>query len=137
MRHSTVRTDFQALLLTVFALSALVLAAIGVYGLMVFSVQQRTRELGIRLALGATPREVQRIVVRQAIGLTAVGVAVGAAASMGLARYLSSMLYGVKPVDPASIVASCLMLSIVAVAAAYLPARRASGLDPIAVLRSA
>jgi predicted permease len=136
VKHSTVRSDFNAILLAAFAAAALLLAAMGIYGLIAFSVQQRTRELGIRLALGATPYEVQKMVVGQAMGLAVVGVLVGALASVALARYMETLLYGVKPIDPVVIAVSSLTLGLVAVLAACIPARRAASLDPVEVLRS-
>ncbi|MCI0622124.1 MAG: ABC transporter permease [Acidobacteria bacterium] len=137
VKQSTARSDFNAILLTTFAGAALLLAAVGIYGLISFSVQQRTRELGIRLALGATPHQVQTMVVRQGLGLTVIGVFVGAAGSMALARYMEALLFGVKPVDPVVIAVSSLTLGSVAVLASYIPARRAARIDPVEVLRAA
>jgi predicted permease len=136
VKHSTVRSDFVALLLTVFAAAALLLAAVGIHGLVAFSVQLRTRELGIRLALGATPDQIRKMVVKQAVWLAAAGVSVGVLASAGLARYMEALLYGTRPIEPAAIAAASLTLGLVAVLAAYIPARRASRLDPVDVLRS-
>ncbi len=137
VKHSTARSDFIAVLLTAFAGAALLLAAVGIYGLIAYSVQHRTRELGIRLALGATPRELQTMVVGQGLALAAAGVFAGAAGSLALARYMETLLYGVAPIDPVAIAVSCLTLGAVAVLAAYIPARRAARLDPADVLRSA
>ena len=137
VKHSTARSDFNGILLTAFAGAALLLAAVGIYGLISFSVQERTRELGIRLALGATPYQVQAMVVGQALWLAVAGVLIGVTGSVVLARYMVTLLYGVRPIDPAAIVVSSLTLGSVAVLAAYIPARRAARLDPVEVLRSA
>jgi ABC-type antimicrobial peptide transport system permease subunit len=136
VRHSTARNDFNALLLTVFAGVALLIAAVGIYGLIAYSVEQRTNELGIRLALGAAPHRVRNMVVFQGARLALVGVALGAAASLALTRYMATMLFGVKPIDPAAIIVACGTLGVIAVIAAYLPARRAAKLDPVEALRS-
>ena len=137
IRHSTARSDFNAILLTTFAGASLLLAAIGIYGLIVFSVQQRAHEIGIRLALGATPHQVRNMVVSQGMRLAITGVLAGALGGLALARYMKALVYGVQPVDPAVIAVSSLTLGIVAVLAAYVPALRASRLDPARVLRSA
>jgi len=136
VRQSTARSDFHTLLLAAFAALALLLAAVGIYGLIAYSVQQRTNELGIRMALGAAPHQVRNMVVFQGMRLTVAGVALGATASFGLARYMTTMVYGVKPIDPTVMVLACLTLGLVALMAAYLPARRAARLDPVEVLRS-
>jgi putative ABC transport system permease protein len=136
VRHSTARSDFNALLLTAFAAVALLLAAAGIYGLIAYTVQQRTNELGIRLALGAAPHQVRNMVVFQGMRLAVAGVALGATASLGLARYMKTMVYGVKPIDPAVIAVACLTLGLIAVLAAYLPARRAARLDTVEALRA-
>jgi predicted permease len=136
VKQSTARSDFNTLLLTVFAAVALLLAAVGIYGLIGYSVEQRTNELGIRLVLGATPHRVRNMVVFQGTRLALAGVALGAAASLALTRYMATMVFGVKPIDPAAIVVACLTLGAIAVIAAYLPARRAGKLDPVEALRS-
>ncbi len=133
--ESTARTDFNTTLLTIFAAIALLLAAIGIYGLMAYSVQQRTQEIGIRMALGASSFNVQAMVVKQGMLLAGAGVAVGAAAAFGLTRFMSSLLYGVKAWDPIVMISAAAMLSAVALLATYLPARRASKVDPIEALR--
>lgn len=133
--ESTARNDFNMTLLTIFASVALVLAAIGIYGLMAYSVQQRTQEIGVRMALGANPYQVLRMVVFQGMQLNLIGVIIGVAASLGLTRLMESMLFGVKPWDPATIIVVVLLLSLVTLIAAYLPARRASRVDPIVALR--
>lgn len=120
-----------------FAAASLLLAAIGVYGLIVFAVQQRRLEIGIRLALGATPYQVRNMVVSEGVRLALVGVFAGVAASLVLARYMKTLLYGVQPIDPTVMAISGLTLGAVAAAASYLPAYRASLLDPAKALRSA
>jgi ABC-type antimicrobial peptide transport system permease subunit len=136
IRHSTVRSDFTALLLTSFAAGSLLLAAVGIYGLIVFSVEQRQHEIGVRMALGATSEQVLHLVARQGMLFTLAGVAAGAMASVGLARFMTRLLYGVKPVDPWTIGAACIVLFGVAAGASYIPAHRASRMDPASVLRS-
>jgi putative ABC transport system permease protein len=133
--ESTARNDFYMMLLTIFAGVALLLAAIGVYGLMAYSVQQRTQEIGVRMALGATPRQVQRMVVIQGVRLALVGLVLGVGSSLAMAQLMSSMLYGVKPRDPVTIVLVAALLSAVTLLATYLPARRASRVDPMVALR--
>jgi len=133
--ESTARNDFYMTLLTIFAAVALLLAAIGVYGLMAYSVQQRTQEIGVRMALGASPQQVRRMVVIQGMQLALVGVIIGVGSALGLTRLMSSLLYGVKPWDPATIVLVAALLSGVTFLATYLPARRASGVSPMVALR--
>ena len=137
IRHNTARSDSNAALLIAFAGLALLLAGVGVYGVMAFSVQQRTREIGIRLALGAAPEQVLAMVINQGLALTAIGVTAGAAGSVALARYMKTLLYGVQHIDALVIAVACLTLGAVALLAAYIPARRAARLDPVEVLRRA
>jgi len=118
-----------------FALLALALACIGLYGLLSYEVSRRTREIGIRMALGAESRDVLRLVVGQGITLAIVGAVVGVAAALAVTRFLSSMLFGVKPSDPATFVAIAALLALVALAASYIPARRATRVDPMVALR--
>lgn len=131
MGTSTARERFNMLLLTVFGVVALVLAAIGIYSLMAYSVQQRTKEIGIHVALGANRSGIRRLVLLQGISLTLVGVAVGIVAAFGLTRLIASFLFGVKPWDLEVFVFVPLMLSSVAPLEVWLPARRASNLDPM------
>jgi len=133
--ESTARNDFNMTLLTIFAGVALLLAAIGVYGLMAYSVQQRTQEIGVRMALGASPHQVRRMVVIQGMKLALVGVILGVGSSLALARLMSSMLYGVKSWDPVTIILVTILLSSVTLLAAYFPAKRASRVDPMVALR--
>ena len=123
-------------LLTVFAAIAMIMAALGVFGVLSYTVTQRTRELGIRLALGAAPRAVKRMVVSQGLGLVAAGLAIGLAGSFALTRVMSGLLYGVAPTDPLTFATVGVVLALVAVAASYLPARRATRIDPILALRT-
>lgn len=124
-----------ALLLAIFGGLALALASIGVYGVMAYSVSQRTRELGIRLALGATSGEVRRMVLRQGLLLTLSGIAVGTATAVFLARLVSDLLYGISAIDPLTFVVIPLVLLAVAALAIYIPARRASRVDPVVAVR--
>jgi len=133
--ESTQRTDFNMTLLVIFAGVALLLAAIGIYGLMAYSVQLRTQEIGIRMALGAGPQDVRTMVVKQGMRLALIGVFLGVAAALALTRLMASLLYGVKPWDPAAIVSVAVLLSAVALLATYFPARRASRVDPMIALR--
>ncbi|MFZ0431113.1 MAG: ABC transporter permease [Candidatus Acidiferrales bacterium] len=133
--ESTARNDFYMTLLTIFAGVALALAAIGVYGLMAYSVQQRTQEIGVRMALGASPEQVRRMVVKQGMQLAMVGVVLGVGSALALARLMSSLLYGVKPWDPVTIALVAVLLSGVTLLATYIPARRASRVDPMVALR--
>lgn len=133
--HSTARQDFNMLLLTIFGASALVLAAIGIYGLMAYSVQQRTQEMGIRMALGADRGRIRNLVVRHGMTLALIGVVIGVGASFGLTRLLATFLFGVKIYDPTVFVTVPAILSAVALAAVWFPATRASALDPMQALR--
>ncbi|HYL37267.1 MAG TPA: ADOP family duplicated permease, partial [Bryobacteraceae bacterium] len=133
--QSTRRQDFNMLLLTVFAGAALLLAAIGIYGLMAYSVEQRTQEIGIRMALGAETGDVRGMVVFQGMALVLAGVAIGIAAAFGLTRLIASFLFGVKASDPVVFVAVPVLLSAVALLAVWFPARRATRVDPLDALR--
>ena len=126
---------FQTLLLGIFGGLGLMLAAVGIYGVISYSVSQRTHELGIRMALGAQKSDVLRLVVAQGIGLALIGVAVGIAGALGLTRFMSSLLYGIKPADPLTFAVVSLILISVAVLACYVPARRATKVNPMVALR--
>ncbi len=127
---------FMSQLLGAFAALALVLGCVGIYGVMAFSISQRTREIGIRMALGARGRDVLHAVLRKGIGLTLAGVAVGLAGSMAASRALSGLLFRVDPIDPATLIAVSLLLTCAALFACYWPARRATRVDPALSLRS-
>ena len=133
---STSRQRFNMLLMSIFGGSALLLAAIGIYGLMAYSVAQRTQEIGIRLALGAGSSTVRRMVVTQGMRLALAGVVIGVASAFGLTRFIASFLFGVKPLDPAVFAAIPLLLTAVALLAVWIPARRASRVDPVIALRT-
>lgn len=135
LSESTSRQNFNMLLLSIFAGIALLLAAIGIYGLMSYAVEQQTQEFGIRMALGADSPARVRLILKQGMTPALLGVAAGLAIALGVTRLLGSLLYGVKPTDPASFVAVALVLTAVALAATYLPARRAAGVDPVIALR--
>lgn len=119
----------------VFGGLALALAAVGIYGLIAYGTRQRTHEIGIRMALGARPRDVLRLILGQGIWLTGTGLLIGAAASLGLARLMSSLLFGVSASDPLTYIAVVILLAVVALLACYLPARRAMRTDPMVALR--
>lgn len=129
------RPRFYMLMLSIFAAAALVLCAVGIFGVMSFTVVQRTREIGVRIALGAAPQSVVRMVVGGALGLALAGVAIGLLTAAAGARLLSSLLFGVGPADPVTLGGVALLLTMVAAAAGYLPARRATRVDPAVALR--
>jgi hypothetical protein len=133
--YSTARQRFYAVLLSACAGVAGVLAAIGVYGVLAYSVVQRTREIGIRVALGADRAQVLALVMRRGLILASTGIAVGLAGALAGARYLQSMLFGLEPGDPATFALVAFVFAGVAIFASYLPARRAAGVDPIVTLR--
>ena len=132
---STARQRFNMLLMTVFGSCALLLAAIGIYGLMAYSVEQRTQEIGIRLALGAGTSNVRNMVVQQGMGLALAGVAIGIASALALTQFLQSLLFGVKARDPLVFVSVPALLAAVALIAVWLPAARASKVSPVESLR--
>jgi putative ABC transport system permease protein len=132
---STARDQFNTLLLGIFAFFAILLASIGLYGLMAYSVEQRRLEFGIRLALGAGYGQLSGMVVRQAMMLAVVGIVIGLGAAFGLTRYLATLLFAVKPTDPPIFIAVPVLLAVVALLACYLPARRATRVDPVEALR--
>ncbi len=132
---SLTRQRFYALLLGVFAAIAATLGAIGIYGVLAYAVGQRTQEIGIRMALGAERGAVLRMVLRRGVVLTVTGIALGLAGAAALTRYLSAMLFDLTPLDPATYIAVAVSFGLVALIASYLPARRATGIDPMVALR--
>jgi predicted permease len=133
--ESLARRRFSMLLLTIFAVLASGLAAIGIYGVVAYFVSHGTRELGIRMALGASPRGIRALVVRQALVIAGAGVAIGLTGAMAIARLLRSLLFGIGATDPLTFTAIPLLLGLVALVASYLPARRAARIDPMLALR--
>jgi len=134
--NSVVQRRLTMLLLTIFAGAALLLAAVGIYGVIAYSVTQRTQEIGIRMALGAQRGDVLRMVVKQAIVLAAVGIAAGGTGGLALTRLMEGLLFQVKPADPLTFVAVSAVLAAVAILASYIPGRRATRVDPVIALRA-
>ncbi len=132
---STARQNFNRWLLTLFAGLALVLAAVGIYGVISYSVEQRTHEIGVRTALGANPGNTVLLILGQALKMSVVGVMAGLVAAFGLTRLLGSELFGVSPTDPLTFAVAPVILIAVALGAAYFPAHRASRVDPLVALR--
>jgi ABC-type antimicrobial peptide transport system permease subunit len=130
------RTSFTLVLLGIAGTMALALAVIGVYGVLAYAVGQRRREIGIRLALGAQPNQVTGLFLRRGILLVCAGGAVGMATAMGLSRWVTSLLFGVTALDPATYVAAALTVFAAALIASYIPARRASSVNPMEALRA-
>jgi putative ABC transport system permease protein len=131
---STSRARFSMMLLATFAAIALILAATGLYGLMAYSVERRTREIGIRMALGAGPQDVRNMVLFYAMRLALAGVAIGVEAALALGRLMNSSLYGVQSEDPVALASVAVLLMAVALTAAYIPARRAVAVQPVEAL---
>ena len=132
---STERQNFNLLLLSLFAAAALLLAAVGIYGVVSYSVAQRTREIGVRAALGATRKDILQLVLRESLGVTLAGVGVGVTGALALSRLLSAQLFGVSPADPLTFITVPIILCCAALVAAYVPARRAMHIDPMVALR--
>jgi predicted permease len=135
MAQSTARQNFNMLLMSIFGGSALLLAAIGIYGLMAYTVEQGRRDIGVRMALGAQPAEVRNMVVAQGMSLAMAGVGVGVACAFALTRFLEKFLFGIQALDPLVFLTAPILLSGIALVAVWLPARRASRIDPILALR--
>src|SRR5215471_776682 len=132
---SMARTSFTLVMLTIASVMALLLGLIGIYGVMSYAVSQRTREIGIRMALGASASGLKAMFVRHGLGLATVGVALGLLLAAGLSRLMASLLFGVSPLDPITFVVVPIVLATAAVLASYLPARRATSVDPVEVLK--
>jgi putative ABC transport system permease protein len=135
MADSVARRRLAMLLLAIFAVAALVLAAVGIYGVMSYSVTERSHEMGIRMALGASRASVLRLVLGQSLSLTLAGIALGMAGSLILSGLISSLLFDVKSRDPFTFAMVAVVLTLVALIASYLPARRATKVDPMVSLR--
>jgi putative ABC transport system permease protein len=132
---SVAQPRFRTVMLAAFSILALVMASIGIYGVMNYLVIQRTREFGIRLSVGAMQRDVLRLVLGRAVVLIGSGLGLGLAGAVVLARLIASLLYSVRPLDPLTFAAVPLLLSAVALTASYIPARRATRVDPMIALR--
>jgi ABC-type antimicrobial peptide transport system permease subunit len=132
---SSARSEFYTVLLSLFAAMALLLAAVGLYGLMAYSVQQRTAEIGIRMALGAGPSDVRALVMWQGMRLALLGIAAGIPSALALTRVMVSMVVGIPTWDPAVFAAVALLLGAVGLFAAYVPSNRATRVDPVEALR--
>ena len=133
--HALARPRFSATLISVFSATALALAAIGVFALIAYGVAQRQAELGLRAALGADSRHLLLMILNSTVGLAAVGVAIGLGAASYLTRFVVSELYAVEALDLSTFVAAAVVMLVVAAAAAFIPARRASHVDPMVALR--
>jgi putative ABC transport system permease protein len=129
------RARFQSMLLTLFAGIALLLTAIGLYGVIAYTVAQRTHEFGLRMALGASRHDVLRMVLNRGLLLTLVGVGSGVVAALALPRFITSLLYQIPPRDPMTYTVVCIVLTLVALLASYIPALRATRVDPMVALR--
>jgi ABC-type antimicrobial peptide transport system permease subunit len=135
MARSTARTTFTMLLLVVAAVVALLLGAVGLYSVVAYVVSQRTREIGVRMALGAAQRDVFGMVLRQGLTVALVGIAIGVAVALTLTRLMAALLFNVSPTDLLTFVAVPALLALVALLASYLPARRASLVAPLEAIR--
>ncbi len=134
--RSMARTSFTLVMLAIASGMALLLSLVGIYGVIAYSVSRRTREIGIRMALGAAQADVRGLFVRRGLAMTGAGVVIGLVAAAGLTRAMQALLYGVGPMDPLTYIAAPLTLLIAAMAASYVPARRATSVDPARALRS-
>ena len=130
------RTTLTLLLLGIASAVALALGSVGIYGVISYVVSLRTREIAVRLALGARPADVRRMVSLQAAVLVAAGIGIGLGAAAAMTRVMAALLFGVDPIDPATMVAAAIVLALVGIIASWIPAYRASGVDPAQALRS-
>ena len=135
IRSSLKRPRFNLVLVAIFATTALLLAAVGLYGVMSYLVEQQTREIGIRSALGAKRSHIFKLVIGRGVAMAFIGIVLGIAASLGLTRFLAGLLYGVTAVDPITFIVISILVLIVSVIASYIPARRATKVDPLVALR--
>jgi ABC-type antimicrobial peptide transport system permease subunit len=135
VQRSMARTSFTLVMLGIAAAVALFLGSVGIYGVISYVVSQRTREIGVRMAMGAEQRDVSRMVLKQALTLAGAGVVIGVAGAMGLTRLMSSLLFGVSAMDPVTFGSVAVVLSAVVLLASYVPARRAAKVDPVVALR--
>jgi ABC-type antimicrobial peptide transport system permease subunit len=133
---SLARTSFTLVLLAIAGLMALTLGVVGIYGVIAYVVAQKTREIGIRSALGAEPRQLEKMFLRHGLRLSTVGVAVGLVVAVALGRSMSSLLFGVSQLDPVAYVAAIAVILMAATLATYVPARRAAAVDPMETLRA-
>jgi ABC-type antimicrobial peptide transport system permease subunit len=133
---SMARSSFSLALLGIAGATALLLSLVGIYGVLAYAVTQRKREVGIRVALGAAPRTVKRMFVYRGLMLAGLGIVLGTVAAAGLTRLMSSLLFGVTPLDAATFVAAGAFLAMAALVASYVPARRAATIDPMETLRA-
>jgi putative ABC transport system permease protein len=133
--QSVAQPRFNALLMGIFALLALVLAAVGLHGVISYSVVQRTREIGIRMALGAERGEVLKLVLRQGMSLIVIGLSLGLVGALALSHFLASLVYGVQPTNPVTFIGVSVVLFMVGLLASYIPACRAANVDPMVALR--
>jgi putative ABC transport system permease protein len=135
MSESVAQPRLRTTLLALFSAVALALSLIGVYGVMAYAVSERTHELGVRIALGASPGDIRSLVVGEGTRLAGTGIAIGIVGALAASRALGALLFGVSATDPATFTLAAVILAIAGVAAAYIPARRASRIDPVSLLR--
>jgi ABC-type antimicrobial peptide transport system permease subunit len=134
--ESLARTSFTLVMLAIAGGMALVLGVVGIYGVIAYAVSQRTREIGIRSALGAEPRELKKMFLLHGLALSGVGVVVGLIVAAALGRSMSSLLFGIEPLDPAAYIGAIVVILVAAALASYLPARRAAAVSPLEMLKN-